>query len=80
MKEQMQGLPEALVEINKHMIEYEKEGERLRGIEKEETHHVNLDMGINYDVMKEFPKVSALHILGRPEEWKEARQKAGKEI
>ena len=28
----LKGLPEALVEINKPMIEYEKEGERLRGI------------------------------------------------
>ena len=32
------GLTEALVEINKPMIEYEKEGERLRGIEKEKTY------------------------------------------
>ena len=38
----LKGLPEALVKINKPMIEYEKEGERLRGIEKEETHYVNL--------------------------------------
>ena len=49
MIKQMQELLEALVEINKPMIEYEKEGERLRGIEKEETHYVNLDRGINYD-------------------------------
>ena len=62
------------------MIEYEKEGERLRGIEKEETHYVNLDRGINYDAIKGFPKVSFLHLLGRPEEWREARMRAGKEI
>ena len=37
---QMQGLPEALVEINKPMIAYEKKGERLRGTEKEETRYV----------------------------------------
>ena len=67
MIEQMQGLPEALVEINKPMVEYKKEGERLRGTEKEETHCDNLDRGINYDVIKEFPKVSALHILRRME-------------
>ena len=66
-------LPEALVEINKPMIEYEKEGERLRGIEKEETHYVNLDWGINYDVIKELPKVAVLHLLGKPEQWLEAR-------
>ena len=54
----LKGLPEALVKINKPMIEYEKEGERLRGIEKEETHYVNLDSGIDYDAIKEFPKVS----------------------
>ena len=40
----MKRLPEALVEINKPMIEYEKEGERLKGTEKEETHYVNLAM------------------------------------
>ena len=73
-------LPEALVEINKPIIEYEKEGERLRGIEKEETHYVNLDRGINYDVIKEFPKVSVLHLLGKSEQWLEARFAAGKEI
>ena len=56
----LKGLPEALVEINKPMIEYEKEGERLRGIEKEETHYVNLDRGINYDAIEDFPKVSVI--------------------
>ena len=80
MIEQMQGFPEALVEINKPMIEYEKEGERLRGIEKEETHYVNLDRGINYDAIEDFPKVSVLHLLGKPEQWREARLAAGKEI
>ena len=48
----------ALLEINKPIIEYETEGERLRGIEKEETHYVNLDRGINYDAIEDFPKVS----------------------
>ena len=62
------------------MIEYEKEGERLRGTEKEETHYVNLDRGINYDAIEDFPKVSVLHLLGKPEQWREARQAAGKEI
>ena len=62
------------------MIEYEKEGERLRGIEKEETHYVNLDRGINYDAIEELPKVSVLHLLGKPEERREARLAAGKEI
>ena len=76
----LKGLPEALVEINKPMIEYEKEGERLRGIEKEETHYVNLDRGINYDAIEDFPKVSVLHLLGKPEQWREARLAAGKEI
>ena len=33
------------------MIEYEKEGERLGGTEKEETHYINLDMGIDYDAI-----------------------------
>ena len=64
----LKGLPVALVEINKSMIEYKKEGERLRGIEKEETHYVNLDRGINYDATEDFPKVSVLHLLGKPEE------------
>ena len=40
------------------MIEYEKEGEILSGIEKEEMHYVNLDRGINYDALEDFPKVS----------------------
>ena len=62
------------------MIEYEKEGERLRGIGKEETHYVNLDRGINYDAIEDFPKVSVLHLLGKPEEWREARLAAGREI
>ena len=62
------------------MIEYEKEGERLRGIKKEETHYVNLDRGINYDVIIEFPKVSVLHLLEKPEQWLEARPAASKEI
>ena len=76
----LKGLPEALIEINKPMIEYEKEGERLRGIEKEETHYVNLDRGINYDATEDFPKVSVLHLLGKPEQWREARLAEGKEI
>ena len=76
----LKGLPEALVEINKPMIEYEKEGERLRGIEKEETHYVNLDRGINSDAIEDFPKVSVLHLLGKPEDWREARLAAGEEI
>ena len=59
----LKGLPEALVEINKPMIEYEKEGERLGGIEKEKTHYVNIDRGINYDAIEDFPKVSVLHVL-----------------
>ena len=79
MIEQIQGLPGALVKINKPMIEYEKEGETLRGIEKEEMHYVNLDRGTTYDAIKEFPNVSALHLLGSPEEWREARKGAGKE-
>ena len=62
------------------MIEYKKEGERLRGIEKEKTHYVNLDRGINYDVIEEFPKVSDLHLLGKPEQWREWWNEAGKEI
>ena len=62
------------------MIEYEKEGESLRGIEKEETHYVNLDRGINYDAIEDFPKVSFLHLLGKPEQWREARLAAGREI
>ena len=62
------------------MIEYEKKGEKLRGTEKEETHYVNLDRGINYDAIEDFPKVSVLHLLGKPEEWREARLAAGKEI
>ena len=74
----LKGLPEALVEINKPMIEYKKEGERLRGNEKKETHYVNLDRGINYDAIGKFSKVSVLHLLGRPEEWREARLAAGK--
>ena len=61
--ELLKGLPEALVKINKPMIEYEKkEGERLRGIEKEVIHYVNLDRGIDYDAVKEFPKVSDLFL------------------
>ena len=60
------------------MIEYEKEGERLRGTEKEETHYVNLDRGINYDAIEDFPKVSVLHLLGKPEQWREARLAADK--
>ena len=55
-------LPEALVEINKPMIGYEK-GESLRGLENAETHYVNLDRGINYDTIEDFPKVSVLHLL-----------------
>ena len=78
--EMLKGLPEALVEINKPMIEYEKEGERLRGIEEEGTHYVNLDRGINYDTIEDFPKVSGLHLLGKPEQWREARLAAGREI
>ena len=54
----LKGLPEALVKINKPMIDYEKERERLRTIEKEETHYVNLARGKDYDAIKEFPKVS----------------------
>ena len=76
----LKGLPEALVEINKPMIEYKKEGERLRGTEKKETHYVNLDRGINYDAIGKFSKLSVLHLLGRPEEWREARLAAGKKI
>ena len=55
----LKGPPESLVEINKPMIVYEKEGKRLTGTEKEETHYVNLDRGINYDAIEDFPKVSA---------------------
>ena len=44
----LKGLQEALAEIHKPMIEYEKEGERLRGIEEEGTHYVNLDWGISF--------------------------------
>ena len=73
----LKGLPEALVKINNPMTEYEKEGERLRGIEKEETHYVNLDRGIDYDAIKEFPKVS--DFFGKPEQWRKWWQKAGKE-
>ena len=63
------------------MIEYKKkEGERLRGTEKEETHYVNLDRSINYDAIEDFPKASVLNLLGKPEEWREARLAAGKEI
>ena len=62
------------------MIEYEKEGERLRGTEEEETHYVNLDRGINYDAIEDFPKVSVLHLFGKPEQWREARLAAGREI
>ena len=68
----LKGLPKALVEINKPMTEYEKDGEILRGTEKEETHYVNLDRGINYDVIKKFPNLSVLHLLRRPEELREA--------
>ena len=75
----LKGLPEALVDINKPMIEYEKDGERLRGTEEEGAHYVNLDRGIDYDVLEKFPKVSVLHLLGTPEEWKEARLATGKE-
>ena len=74
----LKGLPETLVEINKSMIEYEKEGERLRGIEKEGKHYVNLDRGINYDTIEDFPNVSVLHLLGKLEQWREARLAAGK--
>ena len=52
----------------------------MRGIEKEETHYVNLDRGINNDAIEDFPKVSVLHLLGKPEQWREARLAAGKEI
>ena len=76
----LQGLPEALVEINKPMTEYEKEGQRLRGTEEEGTHYVNLDRGINYDAIEDFPKISVLHLLGKPEEWREARLAEGREI
>ena len=76
----LKGLPEALAEINKPMIEYEKEGERLRGTEEKETSYVNLDRGINYDAIKDSPKVSFLYLLGKPEEWREARLEEGKEI
>ena len=76
----LKGLPEALIEINKPMIEYEKAGERLRGTEEEGTHYVNLDRVINYDAIEDFPKVSVLHLLGKPEEWREARLAAGREI
>ena len=62
------------------MIEYEKEGERLRGIEKEETYYIYLERGINYDAIEDFPKVYVLHLLGKPEQWREARLAAGKEI
>ena len=55
----MKGPLESLVEMNKPMILYVKEGKRLRGTEKEETHYVNLDRGINYDAIEDFPKVSA---------------------
>ena len=41
----LKGLLGALVAINKPMIEYEKEGDRLRGTEEEGTHYVNLDRG-----------------------------------
>ena len=39
-----------------------------------------LDRGINYDVIKAFPRVSVLHLLGKQEKWLEARLAAGKEI
>ena len=52
----LKGLPEVFVERNKPTIEYEKEGERLRGIEKEETHYVNLVRGKNYDAVEIFQK------------------------
>ena len=61
----LKGLPEAFVKINKPMIEYKKEGERLRGIEEKETSYVNLDWGINYDAIEDFPKVSFLYLLAR---------------
>ena len=60
----LKGLPEALVEINKPINEYEKEGKRLRGTEEKETSYVNLDRGINYDAIEDFPKVSFLYLLG----------------
>ena len=60
----LKGLPEALVEINKPINEYEKEGERLRGTEEKETSYVNLDRDINYDAIEDFPKVSFLYLLG----------------
>ena len=69
--------PRGISKINKLMIDYEKEGERLR-IEKEESHYVNLDRGIDYDAIKEFPKVSDR--FGKPEQWRKWWQKAGKEI
>ena len=74
----LKGLPEALVKINKPMIEYEKGGERLRGTEEEEKHYVNLNRGIDYDPILEFRKVSDLS--GKPEQWRKWWQKAGKEI
>ena len=52
----------------------------MRGIEEKETSHVNLDRGINYDAIVGFPKVSFLYHLGKPEELREARLEAGKEI
>ena len=30
--------------------------------------------------IEDFPKVSVLHLLGKPEEWRESRNAAGKEI
>ena len=60
------------------MIEYE--GERFSGIEKEETHYGNLDRGINYDAIEDFPKVYFLHLLGKPEQWREEQLAAGREI
>ena len=61
------------------MIKYEKEGEKLRGFEEKDTSYLNLDRGINYDAIEDFPKVSFLYLLGKPEEWMEARLEADKQ-
>ena len=52
----------------------------MRGIEENETSYVNLDRVINYVAIEDFPKVSFLYLLGKPEEWREARLEACKEI
>ena len=62
----LKGLPVALVDINKPMIKFEKEGERLRGLEEKETSYLNLDRGISYDAIEDFPKVSFKYLLGKP--------------